>query len=950
MRELAKPYWILLTVTMPQAVLLFLYASSYLVIRTLMEKEYIFNWKLYGSLLVLLLCASTLYAGVRWIRRKKIDALFGVFIFLTYLPLLYFFLMNNDRIIPFNVPRWMFERDDLVLYAFTFLMPAFAHGLVLLVLRLTPEEKDHPVKGTILGAILIPAFWYVCLNVVIPMLKSLFGKTFMNFVDKKFMVHVLLILVISSTIAFLFFAVRLTYLVLLKKPLAAYRRAYLYKFFFLVVMPLLCFGVYNGLLFGGKRFSGVFGFLGDLSSSWYYITAALTGILLMLPAFASRGVRLALFLAKSITSSFVFYFFLVLLPFLPLAIPAIIAAGFGFLMLMPLVVMVVHTQSLTTDYQFLKVYYGRGSVIAVFLIGFLILPLGITGNFLHDRITMNKMLDFVYSPDFSVDTPGIDRSAAKRTLSTIRTNKHAAATFMPDRKPYITPFYHWLVLDNMTLSNSKLQVLERIFWGASDVRVPKTAEDIAPGTRPVVVSIKTEAGPSENSGYSRTWVHVEIRNNSTQQQEYVTRFRLPVGAWIEDYYLKIGDERIRGILTDKKSATWVYQQITSEKKDPGILYYTENDEIMFRVFPLVAGETRSAGFELIHRGPVTLEIDRHQVALRGREQEETVTALNGNVVFIPEIVKKKLPRTVRKPYYHFILDCSIDTQRAKEGYITRIRKLLDRKPADGFAARITLTNYQTSTFDLKDGWEHTVRQFPSEGGFYLERAMKNILVRNYQERAHNYPVFVVVSDNPANAIFVEGMGGFLSLLPENNSYYEFDVNGGLNSRSLSGPQGVRNARHRDRTVHHVLAWPDEKNPLAFLPDDNQASIVLLPDPDISPVDLNGTSWENGLALEGMWMYLRRYPSKSGSMRLPFINNSFRTSILTPLTSFIALENEAQRQALLRKQERVLSANKSLDIGEEREMSEPPLYILLLLMLLVMAFKVGIFRRKAGGMR
>ncbi len=84
----------------------------------------------------------------------------------------------------------------------------------------------------------------------------------------------------------------------------------------------------------------------------------------------------------------------------------------------------------------------------------------------------------------------------------------------------------------------------------------------------------------------------------------------------------------------------------------------------------------------MHRGPVRLDIDGHPAALRGHEREETVSALDGNVVYIPENVKAKLPQINRKPYYHFILDCSADTQKMKEGYIKRIRKFLGRKPAD----------------------------------------------------------------------------------------------------------------------------------------------------------------------------------------------------------------------------------------------------------------------------
>lgn len=946
MRELAKPYWIFLTITLPQSVLLFLSASSFYVIRSLMPKESVFGWKLYGSLLLVLLCASTVYGIILMIRRKTIDTIFGISIFLTYLPLLYVFLLYGNRIIPFDVPRWMFERGDLFLYAFTFLMPAFAHGLVLLVLGFTREEKNHPLKATIIGVIVIPAFWYLFVNVGIPMLKSLYGRTYLSFFNKKFVMHAFLILIIISTVIFLFYAVRLAYLIVLKKPLSEYRRAYLYKLFFLVVLPLLCFGVYNGLVSAGKGFDEVLNFLGDLSSPWYSITAAVNGVLLSLPAFQNERLRLALFTAKSITYSFVFYFFLALLPFLPLAIPAIIAVGFGFLILTPLLVMVVHTHSLTTDYRFLREEYSRRSLISVLLIGALVLPLGITGKFMHDRVTLNRMLDFVYNPDFSVDSPRIDLSAARRTLDNIKINKKAVAAFMPERKPFITPFYHWLVLDNMTLSNRKLQILERVFWGASDVRVRETANNPDRRPRPAIVSIKTEPGPSKKAGYSRTWVHLEIRNSSSRrQQEYVTRFRLPAGVWIGDYYLKIGKERVKGILTDKNSATWVYQQITSERRDPGILYYLDSGEIMFRVFPVAPGETRYTGFELVHRGPVRLDIDGHPVVLRGRDREETVIALDGKVVYIPKSVKAKLPRISRKPYYHFILDCSTDTQKMKEGSVSRIRKFMSRKSVDSQGARITFANYQMLTFDLKDGWEDEVRKFPGRGGFFLERAMKNILFRNYQERSRTYPVFVVVSDHPENAIFAGSLKSFMSLVPEKNSYYELGTSGGLNSRSLKASRLEQKSRHIDRTENYVLAWPNGKNPVAFLPDDKQASIILRPGAVISSVELKDASWEHALALEGMSRYMKLYPSKSGPMRLALLKNSFRTGLLTPVTSYIALENEAQRQALMRKQKKVLSANTSLDIGEERRMSEPSFSIMLILLLLAAAFPVLVRNRR-----
>ena len=55
--------------------------------------------------------------------------------------------------------------------------------------------------------------------------------------------------------------------------------------------------------------------------------------------------------------------------------------------------------------------------------------------------------------------------------------------------------------------------------------------------------------------------------------------------------------------------------------------------------------------------------------------------------------------------------------------------------------------------------------------------------------------------------------------------------------------------------------------------------------------------------------------------MAFIQASFANRILTPLTSFLALENEAQKAALLRKQAQTLAVNASLDAQEKP--AEPP---------------------------
>jgi hypothetical protein len=65
------------------------------------------------------------------------------------------------------------------------------------------------------------------------------------------------------------------------------------------------------------------------------------------------------------------------------------------------------------------------------------------------------------------------------------------------------------------------------------------------------------------------------------------------------------------------------------------------------------------------------------------------------------------------------------------------------------------------------------------------------------------------------------------------------------------------------------------------------------------------------------------------LNLHIIENSFKTKIMTPLTSYIVVENEAQEKVLLEKQKQILSTKKQLDLGGATQMSEPSLWMLLI---------------------
>ncbi|MEP6362759.1 MAG: hypothetical protein ABJ287_10250, partial [Balneola sp.] len=56
-------------------------------------------------------------------------------------------------------------------------------------------------------------------------------------------------------------------------------------------------------------------------------------------------------------------------------------------------------------------------------------------------------------------------------------------------------------------------------------------------------------------------------------------------------------------------------------------------------------------------------------------------------------------------------------------------------------------------------------------------------------------------------------------------------------------------------------------------------------------------------------------------------------------SYLVVENEAQKEMLKKKQEQVLSGNKSLDLGEDTQrMSEPSMILLVILLGLILWFR------------
>lgn len=928
MKAFTRPYWIFVTVTVPQCLIILYYLGIYGIISSLLEARHLDYWFLYGGILGVLIVSATAYALFLQIRRQTIPWGYALVALAGYVIFLFAFFEGTNRMLPFSIPQWMIPHGEAFLLPVGLTMPVLMHSLLLLVDRFTPADGKNLLTKTTVGAVVVPAFWYLMLRIIFPLLQGKISWALYGHIQK--------VLFIILTVMFMFLLLRLTYLLILKIPRSKLQNAWLIKLPFTIILPLLCLLVYNGVITGAAgMFLADLKLIGDWSHPIYYVLAVLNGVLITLPPARREAVRLVGFAAKVLLYPFVAYFFIVFLPFFPFAVDAVVFLGLGFLLLTPLILFFFHTRSLYDDWRVLGERFGPKVPVLVFLVAFAAVPVGLTISYSMDRGTLNRMLAHVYEPDYASEAVfDLDRESARRVLDNIKSVKQGQDFISGERKPYLTTYYQWLVLDNLTLSDRRLGDLERIYF-AGPAHTRRAASAASPtDDDPKITGVSTSTALSDDGRYYTSQVDLTVMYNGTRLAEFATRFRLPPGAWIRDYYLVIDGKRVPGILSEKKSAVWLYQQIRNTRRDPGIIYYTSPDELILRVFPFAAGESRQTGFEIIHREPLTLELDGKRITLQARPPLPSMQAgdaSNNNFVVVSPAAKAALPKQTRKPYLHFIIDRSANAAQL-DAYSTRINQLVAERRVYGVdvkGAMVTVANYAERTFPLDQDWQTKARDFESGGGFFLERAVKRALYRNYRQQADSYPIFVVVTDHMENAVFTEGMQDFGITMPEGDLFLVLDKEHGITPRRFSSPmKEIAKLKTFSPASRHVLAWPDDSRPVAFLPDDGRASLVIKnADMDMSGLKSEAGSWENGVKLYGLWLSSKLNPRNAGRKHYSVISNSFRTHLLMPLTAFLSPENDAQRQTLLRKQQQMLSSMRPLDIGEEHEMDEPPLWVL-----------------------
>ncbi|MDL2256746.1 MSEP-CTERM sorting domain-containing protein, partial [Bacteroidales bacterium OttesenSCG-928-I14] len=846
---------------------------------------------------------------------------------LCYITFIYLYGLHLEEILPFDIPRWMIS-DNLFIYVGTFLMSTLIYSIFILVVHFTADAKDNKAWKSFLIAIAIPVLAYLFLQIGLPSWRIF---------DENFGMHAALIIFITGTLIFLFFLIRGVYILATKKADILKKYTLIWEIPITILLPisgLLVNNGFNDFIIGD---SGVFG---DFNSYWFYVLAIVNGVFICLPNLENKLYRLFLFFGRCVTFAYTLYFFLVFLPFLPLSIIAIIAVGTGFLMLTPLLLFVIHANKLSKDFSFLKSFLSKKTIIAVSALGFILIPASITTNYLEDKKVLNKTLEYLYTPDYSKQY-SIDKKSLQKTLAVIKRHKdNNSGGIFGSQQPYLSSYFNWIVLNNLTLSNNKIDYINQVFFGETpdepwydDIR----NEDVD------ITDISTSSIYDNKQKLWKSRVDLEISNNRTNSwfAEYATTIDLPEGCWISDYYLYVGDRKEYGILAEKRSAMWVFSNIRNENRDPGILYYLTGNKVAFRVFPFANKEVRKTGIEFLHKEPVSLNIDNYIVELGNIEETSYENIENENIAFVSSQEKQTLKPVKRKPSFHFLVDASEGKDEVSTNFAKRIETALKNNPQLSENAQISFVNTYVDTYPLNDNlmqlFDSSKRTF--EGGFYLDRAIKTALFNANKNK--QYTVIVVVTNNIRDAILDKDFSDLRFTFPESEYFFMLDADGNLNPHSLINNPKAKLEINSEYLFHEtVLEYKLSDKSTAYLPNNNQPSIVLKNDIfDTSMQEIKEKDWQSGLMMQAKWMSQNLHPETSNKEWLNLVKYSFISRIMSPVTSYLVVENEAQKAILQKKQEQVLSSNKSLDLDEDTQrMSEPSLWLLIILLGLVVLYR------------
>lgn len=891
-------------------------------------------------------------------------------LFLGQIGFLWFFVTHLGHLIPPDVDRWIVGETMLCYYAFALMMPGlFYTGMQLACFELSISQgKDFWL--TFLFAILSPALFYF-LFLSLRMFSN--GNAF-------FYMLLWPLFFIGLTVLMFVGLIRLIVLIYNRISDHGDQGQMLFALLVGLVGPI-----------GGLILNRDIPFPANFQSSSIYILAVINGFIVLLPRM-NKFDGGTLFL-RSLTYPFTLYFFLVFLPFSPLALPAIFALGFGFLFLVPIFLFIFHTKKVADDFK--ECVSRSGMKMAMFLIvsGVSLLPGYFVFQTYADKIAIKEVLRYVYSPNYAIDQifKG-DVQSTRRVLLNLKIFKDG------NQLPYLSDFYNGVVFEGMVLPDKKIGDMYRIFTGEAIEEAAnsvnwRSGRDRGFGLtrgrtsgrrlgrmRQVDHNVGLDSFQVQvtDEGYCRrSRLQLVMRNTGfSTEAEFRTNISVPSGVIITGFQLRIGQDMVPGQIFERRTAEWVYHMIRDfVRRDPGILFYKTIEQVNLSVYPFTQGETREveitfefpANFKPIVRvGDQTISLTESSTfALR-----DTLSASDseGNTfLFIPKEQSLFLPEFKRKPYLHFILDRSQKGLENLSGYREQIESVAARYPQMKMC-RITAANFSTEevsgVIDVHQGDALRIALqkigLKRQGGFNVERVIQaelyhyagQIQKASAETGWQTYPIFVVISPDEVNVDEMKGVEVYQDIIPEAGYYLTVSCRGDVKQRSLWGEpansdsSGVVALRYGQQ-VSFISPKGDQftsfSDPEAGRSDVDNFSVFdisknqFIPLGAVKEFSASG-EFINKLSLLKANKKALLNPATLEMSLSNLVKESRRLGILIPSTSFIVVERSIQRKALQINEKKRLRTANAFEFEEEFKTPAPSFWLLVIVISILLTVK------------
>lgn len=868
--------------------------------------------------------------------------------------IMHLFVMVNaaQNLVPDTIDLWILDTGDLMLSQFTFMMPGIFYG----VTRLSCHKLEVTVDQN------KAALWFLGAIFVLPVLLLgsflLFGHAYNLFTFVPFFVFTAVVLFFMHL--FIRFVLA-TYHTLAEK--GALENS---------ILRILMAASGPALI---SLLAKVFDVWTGPEQITLFILVSINAVLMILPSWwRSPGWLGAGLFLRSVTYPVTFYFFLMVLPYLPLAVFLILALGIGFLGWIPVALFLLHTKSLVEDWKAAVAGLGRWKAAAWLSAGIMVLPAYFCLGAVSDRIVLNKALEYVYSSDArgEVHFNGSARDVA-RTMRALKDFKDG------DGFPYLSDMYNAIVFQGLVLSDKKIQYVYKLFsgedlsrfsdgwgggyWGRGSrssrsfrgwrAPVDHNVDLVSATAKPVKLPGHTQSTLSLGMAWAPEPDKKDEKNSwrgTTWQREFVQPIDLPPGVLITGFRLKVGNDFVPGKIFEKKTALWVYEQIRDTRRDPGLLVYQSPTRVELKVFPVMQKETRQVEIDFLFPdtfAPV-LKLGGRSVALAGDSARPVPAAVvSPRSVVLAEGAIQQLPRTVRKPYLHFIIDRSLHSVVHPSVYPSMVKSAMEQYPGVS-RARLTAANFEMQALspgmiDLRDPGQLTAAlnrmALPLQGSLDLQRVLQNAILE-YKEQCldqagsscwQEYPVFVVLTGAAQRIMpFPDGIDTLARYMPESTSYWVVSAHAAKERKLLwsasvftDNPEVVVFKQGPRVSVVSAQAGGfydrAENAPLEVF-ETSIGNFRLLD--NVRPAGEN-LIYEEGLDL------LRRNENALTSLKdmdrekRALVSRSKELEVLIPASAYIVVERDAQWRGLEDREKQKLRASEAFDFDDPAETMESP---------------------------